>query len=303
MSGGFAVAERRGPEPGPTVALLAGIHGDEEEGVLAVQRVLAAVDAQGLRAGALRAVPVAHPEAYDADQRVSPLDGKDLARCFPGDPEGSATSRLADALTRTVIADADLLVDLHSAGRHYAMPLFCGFTARPDSVGDRARSAAMAFAAPLIWAHPAPPPPGRTLSVAFDRGIPAVYVEGAGGARLRAADVDVYVAGVLDILVDAGVLFEAPPSPQRRVVATIENGSGDLDSALAAEVAGRFVSRVRAGSSCAVGALLGEVVDDAGVAVQSVRAADDGLVAYLRRTARVGVGDPLVKLAPRPRPL
>jgi predicted deacylase len=201
----LVIEERRGAEPGPLVALLGGVHGDEEEGVLAVQRVLSDLDGRVLRRGAVRAVAVAHPAAYAAERRTSPLDGGDLARSFPGAPTGTPTERLASTLTREVIAGADFLIDLHSAGRHYAMPFFCGFTATPGALGDQARRGALAFGAPLVWAHDPPPPPGRTVSAAYERGIPSVYVEGAGGGRLRSDEVDAYVAGVLAILAELGL--------------------------------------------------------------------------------------------------
>src|SRR5271165_1236783 len=84
----------RGSEPGPTLALLGGVHGDEEEGVLAVRRVL--LEAMDLPlCGTIRAVAPAHPASWAACSRTSPLDGGNLARSFPGDVGGSPTQLLA----------------------------------------------------------------------------------------------------------------------------------------------------------------------------------------------------------------
>ena len=66
--------------------------------------------------GTLLAVPIAHLAAFAAAMRTSPIDGVNLARVFPGDPAGTVTARLADKLFHEVVADADLLVDLHSGG-------------------------------------------------------------------------------------------------------------------------------------------------------------------------------------------
>lgn len=56
----FDYVEKVGVNDGPTVALLGGVHGDEEEGVLAVLQVLVALTDEPLQHGHLRAVPVAN---------------------------------------------------------------------------------------------------------------------------------------------------------------------------------------------------------------------------------------------------
>jgi predicted deacylase len=66
--------------------------------------------------GTIRIVPVANPLAMEADARGSPLDDLDLNRAFPGNPEGSHTERLADAITRHALGDADSVIDLHGGG-------------------------------------------------------------------------------------------------------------------------------------------------------------------------------------------
>ena len=42
-----------------------------------------------------------------------PVDGKNLNRCYPGDPEGTISERIAHAITTEVIEPADCLLDLH----------------------------------------------------------------------------------------------------------------------------------------------------------------------------------------------
>ena len=116
----------RGPSgDGPRLAVLAGVHGDEPEGVLAARRLLVRLETLPF-AGTVVVIPVACPGAFAADTRASAVDGLNLARTFPGNPGGSDSQRLAHALTEQVIAPASLLVDLHSSGKDYEMPLFAG---------------------------------------------------------------------------------------------------------------------------------------------------------------------------------
>jgi predicted deacylase len=300
LTGDFVVEERRGAADGPTVALLAGVHGDEEEGVLAVQRVLHLLEDGPLASGCLRAVAVAHPAAYAAESRFSPLDGLNLARCFPGDERGSATQRLAHRLVERVLRGSDVLIDLHSAGRAYAMPLFCGYSGSGGEVGGRSHELAEAFGAPIVWRHTAPPSPGRSLATAFEMGIPGVYAECSGGGALARWDVDALVAGVTGVLSHLGMLKERVESTRPSWL--IEGGTGDLDRAVPAGRGGRFVAWLSPGDVVAAGGLIGEIVDDSGHVVDEITAPHEGFVIYLRRYARVRQGDGICKLTPPPRP-
>jgi predicted deacylase len=73
-------------------------------------------------------VLLANLAAWKNGTRESGIDALNLARVFPGSCDGSATQRIAYALT-ALIAEVDLLVDLHSAGQHYAMPFVIGVMA------------------------------------------------------------------------------------------------------------------------------------------------------------------------------
>jgi predicted deacylase len=292
----FEVVEHVGREPGPTVSLLGGVHGDEEEGVLAVQRVGAALRDVPLARGMVRAVAVAHPAAYAANTRTSPLDGLNLARCFPGKPLGSPTERLAYELTERVIRGSDRLIDLHSAGRRYAMPTFVGYTRSDDAAEASARAMAAAFGAPLIWEHPAPPAPGRTVSAAFALGIPSIYVEGSGGGSLEQAELDVYVDGVLSVLAALGMT--APQTVRRRPLRIIPGGSGDLDGGIAAPAGGRFVARSAAGAVLTAGEPIGDLVDEDGATISTIVCPRDATLVFVRRAARIQAGEVVCSLAP-----
>jgi predicted deacylase len=295
-SDAFEIVEHVGLEPGPVVALLGGVHGDEEEGVLAVQRVGALLAERGLARGTVRSVPIAHPAAYAADRRTGPHDGLDLARCFPGDPTGTATQRLAHELTERAIQGSDLMIDLHSAGRANAMPLLAGYTDSGDEVSARSRRAAVTFAAPLLWEHAAPVPAGRTLSAALALGIPCIYAESSGGGSLHQRELDVYVDGVLRVLADLDMLAWQPPASRPERV--IRGGSGNLDAGVTAPCGGRFVAARDAGDVLASGEPIGEIVDETGRCVAAITAPSDCTLVFLRRTARIAAGEKVCALAP-----
>src|ERR1700685_433337 len=80
-----------GSPMGKNAVIIAGIHGDEYEGPAAIAEFVASLDSARL-SGSLTAVPVANPPAFAAGTRTNP-DGMNLARCFPGDSNGSPTER------------------------------------------------------------------------------------------------------------------------------------------------------------------------------------------------------------------
>ncbi|GAA2796448.1 N(2)-acetyl-L-2,4-diaminobutanoate deacetylase DoeB [Kribbella solani] len=282
LVGGAVMVTLEGGGEGPTVALLGGVHGDEDEGVLAVWRVLRELEGVGFR-GVVRAVAPANPAAWAARCRRTPEDDADLARSFPGEREGAPTETLADGITAAVIEGADLLIDLHSAGVRYSMPLFCGVG--PDERGLRA---ARAFGAPTIWLHDTWPP-GRSLTAAKERGIPAIYAECGGGGGVRSADLDAYVTGVLAVLSDLDML---PPRGEP-VVPRWVRGSGDLDAGVTSTRAGLFSTTAAAGDLVPAGGEVGRLYGYDGRLLEVIRAARAGVLMFLRRQARVMPGDVL----------
>src|SRR5690606_24383501 len=82
--------------------------------------------------GRVIALPVANPMAYAVGQRCTPQDGGNLNRSFPGDAQGSLTSRWARFLWDRFLCQGDRLIDLHSGGTAYAFETVAGFYDQAD---------------------------------------------------------------------------------------------------------------------------------------------------------------------------
>jgi predicted deacylase len=282
----------RGAQPGPTALVLGGVHGDEPEGIGAASACWHDIDPRALR-GTLLVLPQANLPAWRAGTRVSGIDGLNLARSFPGRPDGTATERIAHEISG-LIRTVDVLIDLHSAGLHYAMPFLAGAYAADDRLGQRCTAAALAFGAPVFWAHPEIAA-GRSLSVAVEHGVVNLYAECGGGGRVRRGHYDAYRLGVQRVLGACGLLssLPAPPPPELRLRST-----GDLDTWLTAEVAGLLLERVGLLDRVSAGDVLATIVDPGdGSVLQRLEAPFDGVVVMLRRTAHVDVGDGLCMIA------
>jgi N2-acetyl-L-2,4-diaminobutanoate deacetylase len=75
---------------GPTVVLEGGNHGDEYEGPITICELIRELD-PGRVQGRLILMPANNVHAVMAGQRVSPVDGLNFNRTFPGDTRGTIT--------------------------------------------------------------------------------------------------------------------------------------------------------------------------------------------------------------------
>lgn len=134
---------------GPTTLLLGGSHGDEYEGPVALSKLAHAVDPDEVQ-GTLVIIPAINLPAVMGGARLSPLDGLNLNREFPGDPHGSVTQRIAHFISTELVPRADNVFDIHSGGRSLRFQLCTFLHEQPEP--ERTRSflaAAEAFGAPL----------------------------------------------------------------------------------------------------------------------------------------------------------
>ena len=103
----------RGQQPGKTLVVTAGIHGDELNGIEIARRIFVETDPQQL-SGMLVVLPVLNRWGFLAGSRYM-SDRRDLNRAFPGDADGSSAGIIAHSVFDPVIRKADALVDLHTA--------------------------------------------------------------------------------------------------------------------------------------------------------------------------------------------
>ena len=292
----FPLLTVTGTEPGPTLVVFAGVHGDEYEGVEAIPRIAEQVSPQQLR-GTLLMVPVCNMAAYATATRNSPVDGLNLARVFPGSETGTLTQRIAHWLTRKFISAADFFIDLHSAGIVGDIPTLAGYLhSDDDDVGRRSLAAARVFGAPVLWGHPPPVPPGRTISAAIDLGVPCLYTEAAGAGRARPQDVDCFTRGVLNVMHHLDMLEGDPsavPPPEHLV------GDGNMDEVMSAPLAGYFRPHVELLQEVQTGQLVGAIHDPLGHVLAELHSEKDGIVIMRRGLHRVHSGDGLIHLTGR----
>ncbi len=286
------VLAARGSRPGKTLVTTAGVHGDEYEGMEAIHRTFEALDPASMT-GSFIAVPVVTLPAYWMACRVNPLDGRNMARVFPGSPDGSASDRLAARLLDRVLRHASLYIDLHSAGRGSHWVTMCGFSNHGHQA-DTARAAARCFGAPVIWEHPHDPESiGRTLTATNDLGIPSLYTEAYGGGHARPVDIDCYTQGVANLLHFLEIA-KLPAAGLNEPYQPVEIcGSGDTDKSLSASQPGLFWPLVEPGDRIKTGQKIAYLRNLSGTIVEEIVSPQDAFVVGIRATPRIFAGDNL----------
>jgi len=281
-----------GAEQGPTLVVTAGVHGDEYEGIETIARLYQTLEPAALR-GTLVLLPVCNLPAYGAILRSSPIDGLNLARTFPGEANGTITQRIAHWIHHHLLAHADFYIDLHSGGVAYDIPTLIGYIHDAGELGQRSRAGAEAFGAPVLWGHPLPMPPGRTISSATALGVPSLYSEAPGGGYARPQDVAIFTQGVINVLRHLEMLA-GDPAPQPCTHDLF--GDGNLDQVIDAPVAGYFRAEVSLLDEVQAGQRLGAIYNFAGELQAEVHSERAGVVIMLRRLHRVQVGEGLAQV-------
>jgi len=105
----------RSKNPGPTLLILAGMHGDEINGIEIVRRLITRDDVKNPLCGSIIAIPVINIISFLSGSRDLP-DGRDLNRCFPGTKNGSLGGRIAYDLMNEIIPQIDFGIDFHTGG-------------------------------------------------------------------------------------------------------------------------------------------------------------------------------------------
>ena len=231
---------------GPTLCLTAAIHGDELNGIEMVRRVLHNLKPEKL-SGAVLGVPIVNLQGFRRGSRYLP-DRRDLNRFFPGNPTGSAASRIAHSFITEIVAHCDALIDLHTGSFERAnLPQLRADLRNPDVV-----TLTQGFGATVIL-H-SEPASGTLRSAATALNIPAVTLEAGGPSELELQEVKHGVKSIETLLNTLGMvkkirLWGEPEPVYYRSTWVRANRGGIL------------LADVKLGSTVRRGDLLGTITD------------------------------------------
>lgn len=193
----------RSMKPGPTMLVLAGVHGDEVNGVEVVRRSIDEGVYDNLQKGTAIVIPLLNIYGFLLFSREVP-DGKDVNRSFPGSFKGSLASRVARTLTKKILPMIDFGVDFHTGGANrYNYPQI-----RYTKGDEKAFEMAKQYRAPLTMKKAAI---NKTLrKEAKKMGIPILVYEGGEALRLDGFSMQKAITGLKSLMHEQGMLKDPP---------------------------------------------------------------------------------------------
>lgn len=191
---------------GPTVLVLGGNHGDEYQGQIAIMKLAREVMPEQV-SGRLILIPSLNLPAARAATRLSPLDGMNMNRAFPGQPEGSVTGQIAHFLTTVLFPLSDVVIDIHSGGRSMEFVPCSHMHLVPDPA-QRARmlAAMLAWNSDFSFLYADIAGTGLLPVEAENQGKLVVTTEMGGGEGIPAKVHRLTQSGLRNVLVHAGAL-------------------------------------------------------------------------------------------------
>jgi predicted deacylase len=278
----------RGDTAGPALTVIGGVHGTEYAAQDAVLRFWRELDASQLT-GTVYTVLMADPTAVvGRSAYVSPSDGKNLNRVWPGDPEGTMTERIAHLITTEFIKDSVAVIDVHGGEWDEDIDCFIITHRSGDAELDR-RTVELAMATgftyievtdcdgPVLGA-------GTGSGEAVRGGRPGMTFEAGGAGERRPEYVDAHVHGLRNVLRHLGMLPGAPVMFDGQPI-LIDHGV-----LMKTTKEGLYVPKVRVGQWVEVGDVFAEVHSFDGELLEQLVCPERGTVldVIIARTIRAG---------------
>lgn len=194
---------------GPRLLLMAGNHGDEYEGNIALSLLTRRMEIARIR-GEVTILPFANAPAVFEGKRRSPLDGGNLNRMFPGDPDGTPTARLAHFLEHELLPRHDVFMDFHSGGTSMAhMPIALVERQGSDDHFGRIMEFMRALGMPFGLVAENGPDAPTSLGAAGRAGAIGLSGEFGGGATVTPQSMRATMSALDNLMIATG-LTDAP---------------------------------------------------------------------------------------------
>lgn len=271
----------RSVNPGPTILLSAGMHGDEINGIEIVRRLIARKDVRKLLCGSIVAIPVINIISFLYGSRELP-DGRDLNRCFPGSKTGSLGSRIAHDVMKEIVSQIDFGVDFHTGSAQISnVPqLRCVFSQEQNL------EIANQFMPPFILNSPFRE---NTLrKEAAKKGKTILVFEGGESSRFDYASIEEGINGCLRLM-HACKMIDTTISPNKTI---------RLDGAtwVRAKASGLFHTIKSNGSPVEKGEQIGTISDPYGEMEEKIISPQSGYIIGVNSKPVVNEGDALMHI-------
>ncbi len=266
-----------GEEPGPTILLQGGLHGDEVNSIEMIRRML--IDkSYKIYKGCVIVVPLLNIFGFLSLSRN--MHGKDVNRSFPGSKRGSLASRVAYYHMKELVKNVDFSIDYHTGSEQRNN--FAQIRYTPED--ERAKKLATIFNAPFTMSSKLIPKSFR--NECFKNNIPVLVFEGGESLQLDEVAIEKGIYGTLNILRHFNMIHKNVITPKM-------NKSIKLTSHkwIRAKIAGLFSSVINNGEKVTKGQTLGHIMDTYGDTNLVVKAPFNGYIFAVNNFPIINMGD------------
>ncbi|WP_295812402.1 succinylglutamate desuccinylase/aspartoacylase family protein [uncultured Nitratireductor sp.] len=185
---------------GPTALVTGGNHGDEHEGPITVGELFRELEPREI-SGRLILIPALNLPAVRAAHRTSPVDGLNLNRTYPGDPQGTISQQISAFVCDHLYPISDAFIDLHSGGS--SLDILPSAIVEPTADPEHQRrniEAVLAFDAPMTVVVSNLGEQRSSTAAAVKAGLTTVGTEMAGTGTVSMDALHICRTGVRNVL-------------------------------------------------------------------------------------------------------
>jgi predicted deacylase len=283
-----------GAKPGKVLALVSGAHGTEYTSIIAIERLIDALDPAQI-SGIVILVPLVNIASFEQKvPHVNPIDNKSMNRFYPGKADGTQTERASFLITKQIIDRCDYLIDYHGGDLDESLRPYAYWGPTGHDAQDRiSKEMVLAFGLDhiIIWRErPTDPAATRYLdNTASVHGKPSIVVEAGYAGTTETDDIALLVNGTLSTM-RALKLLPGDPHP-------IENPVWlDKIVDVLGEQLGIFYPLVKRGAYVEAGMKLGYVTDFYGKIIAEPRAPVAGVILHVNALPTLRKGDNIANI-------
>lgn len=271
----------RSRKEGPTLLIMAGMHGDEVNSIDIVREIL---DKKINRPiiGSTITIPILNVYGFLNFSRYL-ANGKDINRNFPGSKTGSLASRVAHLFMKEILPYVDVGIDFHTGGesRTNFPQIRCDFN---DFIS---LELAEAFSPPFIINASLRPKSLRATASKLNK--PIIVYEGGESLRFNKLALEEGIKGLQRLLFH---LKMSKSKPETNIIPIKINKM----TWVRANASGLFHSFVKYGEFVKKGDVIGNVTDAYGDFLKKIKAPQNGYVIGMNYMPIINQGDPLFNL-------
>lgn len=275
----------RSKKSGPVILIMAGLHGDEVNGIEVVRQIIARKFNKP-SSGTIICMPILNIFGFLDMKREFP-DGRDLNRSFPGFKKGSLAGRFAYQFVNEILPHVDIVLDFHTGGAHR----FNAPQLRIESDAVKANELAQIFNPPFLITSKRVK--GTLRDTCSRLGKPYLLYEGGKSGLSDKHIIKEAVDGTLRVLHSLGVIDKkiTVPTIDRTIVLVAKS------KWVRASHSGMLHPKVACGKKVEKGEFIATITDPYGSFRYKILAPFDGYVINVNHSPMAYQGDAIFHIA------